>query len=69
MIELEIKIECGDEKKAKIINDSIKVDNEGYVKSYVRKKYVIAKMKGDALSLLHTFNDFISCLQLSFELV
>jgi len=69
MIELEVRVDCGNEKNARRINDAVKIDNEGYVESVAKGKYVIGRMKGEPLSLLHTFNDFISCVQLALEVV
>ncbi|RLD44003.1 MAG: hypothetical protein DRI88_10190 [Bacteroidetes bacterium] len=67
-MKLSVKIDCGSERKAKIINEALKIDNERYIESHVEGKYIVAKCEGEALSLLHTINDFFSCLQLAIEL-
>ena len=70
MIEFEIKIDCGSNKKAKIVNEALKIDNERYIESFVVGKFIIAKGKArDGMSMLHTLNDFFSCLNLAIELV
>jgi len=63
-----MKIDCGNEEKAKIVNNALKVDNKGYIKSYVEGKYIFAEGRGDALSIIHTINDFLSCLQMALKL-
>lgn len=70
MARFEIKIDCGDEKTAGIINASIKIDNDRHISSYVEGKYIIASGEEDNLmSILNTINDFLSCLSLSKEIV
>ncbi len=69
MIKFKMKIDCGNEERARIINDSLKIDNEDYIKSEVDGKYVLAYGRAEeVLSALHTINDFLSCLQLALEL-
>ena len=63
-----LEIECGTARKAKIINEALKVDNEGYVESVVKGSVIKARTKAqNLLSLLHTINDFLSCLSLAQE--
>ncbi len=69
MLELLIKIDCGSAAKAKIVNEALKIDNERYIESRVDGKHIVATCRGDAMSLVHTLNDFFSCLQLAMELV
>ena len=69
MLELLIKIDCGSVAKAKIVNEALKIDNERYIESRVEGKHIVAICRGNAMSLVHTLNDFFSCLQLAMELV
>ncbi|MCD6512439.1 MAG: hypothetical protein J7K61_02415 [Thermoplasmata archaeon] len=70
MAKFEIKIDCREEEKARIINDSLKIDNESYIQSHVEGRYIIARGESkDMLSILNTINDFLSCLTLSKTLV
>jgi len=67
-IKCRIEVECGSRREAEILNRALRVDNEGYISSSVAGKVLVAEVEeNNAMSLLHTINDFLSCLQLAVE--
>ena len=69
-IKCEIEIECRNEEEARMIEKALRVDNERYIETSVNGRNVVAKLEEkNALSALHTINDFMACLQLSMESV
>jgi len=69
-VKCRVLIECRSSKNAKLINDSIKIDNEGYLETKVEGNFILAEIETDKiLSLLHTLDDFLSCLSLSIKIV
>ena len=63
-----LEIDCGTPKKAEIINEALRVDNEGYMESKAEGSVIKARTNSENfLSLLHTLNDFLSCLLLAEE--
>lgn len=61
-------IDCGNAKKAEIINKALRIDNEGYIESMAKGKYIEAIASGSLSSLLNTINDFLSCLQMAMKI-
>lgn len=60
-------IEC---KNAEIINEAIKLENEGFIKTRVKKNLIEAEsMANNPLSLLHTLDDFLNCVALAMKIV
>ena len=69
-IKCKLCIEMRDEHEAKLVNDSIEMDNEGYIVSQVRGNSIEATAAGDdVLSMLHTLDDFLSCLSLVIRVI
>lgn len=69
-VKCRVLIECENSEKAKVINGSIKIDNEGYLETKVEGNFILAEIETDKiLSLLHTLDDFLSCLSLSIKIV
>lgn len=69
-VKCKVLIECESIEKAEIINNSIKIDNEDYVKTEVKENFILAEIETDKiLSLLHTLDDFLSCISLSIKIV
>lgn len=61
-------IDCGDAKKAEIINEALRIDNESYIESVAREKYIEAVASGSFSYLLNTINDFLCCLQIAIKI-
>ncbi|HEC77454.1 MAG TPA: hypothetical protein ENI33_09430 [Thermoplasmatales archaeon] len=69
-VKCKVLIECESIEKAEIINNSIKIDNEDYVKTEVKENFILAEIETDKiLSLLHTLDDLLSCISLSIKIV
>jgi len=63
-----IEVECKNRREARIVEKALRVDNEGYVESRLEGNKIVAVVKEkNAMSALHTINDFLACLQLSME--
>ena len=64
MIRCTIVLEYSDRKSALSIYNSVKPDNEGYVKGRVDDKRLVFEISGkEAMSLSHTVNDLLSCVK------
>lgn len=69
-VKCEIYIECKNKETANLINKALSIDNERYIKTEVRENYIIAKAEAEnIMSLLHTLDDFLSCLSLAMKIV
>ena len=65
-IHCEILLEYESHEKAENIEKALSVDNEGVLKTTVEGNVVICKLNGkSSLSILHTLNDFLSCLSVA----
>lgn len=65
-VECEFVLEYDNEKKAKIIRDSLEPDNENYVQLKQDGKKLKAKcIAKTPMELLSTIDDFLSCLTIS----
>ena len=61
-VNCDIVIDLGDVKKVKTILKAIKVDDFDFVKSKVSGKKLEAKIKANSISsLIHTLDDYLSC--------
>ncbi len=48
---------------AKVIYQSLQIDNQNFLKSWIRGKQIKVEITGLSIpSILHTLNDFLSCL-------
>ena len=57
-----IELEYPSEDVARRVHRSVSLDNEGYLVSEVRGSFISAIVEADSLSsLLHTLDDFLSC--------
>ncbi|KAA0001212.1 MAG: hypothetical protein FE046_02510 [Thermoplasmata archaeon] len=66
----EVRIRCEDAHHARVVNEAVARDNEGYVESRVEGNVIVARADaGSVYSLLHTLNDFLSCLSMAMEIV
>ena len=66
MICCNITLEFKSEEMAENILKSVEIDNEGYVKSHREGNKIMSIIKGDnPLSLLHTIEDFLSCVKVA----
>ena len=69
-ISCDICIEYDDAKKAEKILRSIKVDDFDFVTSKVHNKSLEATIKSKSVSsLLHTLDDYLSCLSIAEKIV
>lgn len=65
----EMRIQCRDAAHAEAVNGAVAKDNEGYVESRVEGNVIVARADAkSAYSLLHTLNDFLSCLSMAMEI-
>lgn len=67
-----MKIDCTleffyeDEKKARNILESVDVDNYGFVNASVQGSKLVSKIEAKNLqSLLHTLEDYLSCISIA----
>ena len=66
----EITIEYDSVKKAETVHKSIKVDNFEFVDSSIQGKKLNAKIKSNSVSsLLHTLDDYLSCVSVAEKIV
>ncbi len=69
-ISCNLNIEYADSKKAEKILRSIKVDDFDFVTSKVHNKSLEATIKSKSVSsLLHTLDDYLSCLSVAEKIV
>ena len=62
-IECKFKFKYPDEKIAENIKNSLEIDNKDYIKTELLGDTLVAKMEADSsMSLLHTIEDYLSCL-------
>ncbi|KAA0002967.1 MAG: hypothetical protein FE048_02620 [Thermoplasmata archaeon] len=65
-IHCEILLKYESEEEAKNIEKALSIDNEEFIRTYVKGNEVRGEIKGkNILSLLHTLNDFLSCLSVA----
>lgn len=63
-------LEFPDHGEAEKVHRSVELDNEGYVRSRVEGRSIHAEMEAESLkSLLHTLDDFLSCVGLAENIV
>ncbi len=66
MIACNITLEFESGEIAINILKSVKIDNEGYVKSMVEGKNIVSVIKAETpLSLIHTIEDFLICVKVA----
>lgn len=65
-VRCKLRIDCGSPQHAAIINGAVSIDNERYISSGAKGKFIEAEAEADSiLSLLHTLDDFLSCISLA----
>ena len=65
----ELRIRCEDARRARVVNEAVARDNEGYIESRVEGNVILARTDSENVySLLHTLNDFLSCLSMAMEI-
>jgi tRNA threonylcarbamoyladenosine modification (KEOPS) complex Pcc1 subunit len=65
-IKCKLEFYYDDEKTAKTVFDSVDVDNYGYVDAELREKKIVSRIKAKNLaSLLHTLEDYLSCVSIA----
>jgi len=68
--ECEVVIEYDDAEKANTVLKSIRVDDFGFVKSKINGKKLEAHIKTNSVSsLLHTLDDYLSCVSVAMKVV
>ena len=61
-----LEIDLKEEKIAKKVLESIKVDDFDFVKSKINKTVLIGEIKSNSVSsLLHTVDDYLSCVSVA----
>jgi hypothetical protein len=69
-VNCEIIIDFEDIKKVKTVLKSIKVDDLDFVKSKTNGKKLEAKIKTNSISsLIHTLDDYLSCVSVAMKIV
>ena len=65
-IECKLEFFYDDEKIAKTVFESVDVDNYGYVDAELKQKKIVSRIKAKSLaSLLHTLEDYLSCVSIA----
>ena len=66
----DLVIEFDNTEKVKTVMKSIEVDNFGFVKSKINGKKLEAQITGNSISsLLHTLDDYLSCISVAMKIV
>jgi len=69
-VNCDITIDFGDANKVKTVLKSIKVDDFDFVKSKASGKRLEAKIKTNSISsLIHTLDDYLSCVSVALNVV
>jgi len=64
-----LRIEFKSEEEARCVNEALKIDNEGYISTKLNGKFIEAEIEASKImSLLHTMDDFFSCLKEASEI-
>ncbi|MEM2935136.1 MAG: KEOPS complex subunit Pcc1 [Candidatus Thermoplasmatota archaeon] len=65
-----LRIKFKSEEEARNVNEALKIDNEGYISTKVNGKFIEAEIKEDEImSIIHTLEDFFSCLKEAIEII
>lgn len=65
-VRCKIWIDCTTPEHAAIINRAVSIDNERYIASKPNGTFIEAEAEAESiLSLLHTIDDFLSCVSLA----
>lgn len=60
----------GSASEAEKVHDSVALDNDGYLETEVTGSDLVARIEADSLrSLLHTLDDFLSCVGVAEKIV
>ena len=66
----DLQIQYGDSKKAKMVLQSINVDDFDFVTSKTNKSVLMATIKSTSVpSLVHTLDDYLACLSVAEKIV
>jgi len=75
-IALAVKVTClmtfsySSEGEAKKVLSSVQTDNVDFVKTHLEGSSLVSEMSADSvMSLLHTLNDYLSCLTVAEEVI
>ncbi|MCU0852237.1 MAG: hypothetical protein MUC90_03135 [Thermoplasmata archaeon] len=61
-----LSLEFASSEEASRINSSVEMDNEGYLETIVEGNRIVAEIPASSLkSLLHTLDDFLSCISVA----
>ena len=65
-----IEMRYNDKKTAENILKSVKVDDYNFVDSQLKDNTIVAQISADSIpSLLHTLDDYLSCLSIAEKIV
>jgi len=65
-----IEMKYNDKKTAENILKSVKVDDYNFVDSQLKDNIIVAQISADSIpSLLHTLDDYLSCLSIAEKIV
>ena len=69
-IRCKLTLEYGDEKTARIVYDSVRIDDEEFVDTRLDKNRIVATITARSTgSLLHTLNDYLACISVAEKVV
>lgn len=61
-VKCSIVLEFPSSQEAERVHRSVELDNQGYVRTKLSERTIVAEVEADSLnSLLHTLDDFLSC--------
>ncbi|MEM1513733.1 MAG: KEOPS complex subunit Pcc1 [Candidatus Thermoplasmatota archaeon] len=68
-VKCKIKIEFKSKEEARNVNEVLKIDNEKYISTKVNGKFIEAEIEANKImSIIHTLDDFFSCLKEAIEI-
>lgn len=69
-IKCRIVIEMDNKENAEAVQNALKLDNKGYIKSKIVGDKLIAETNCEDIGeLLHTLDDYLACLSIAFDAV
>jgi len=61
-----LELEYPDKKLAELVYKSVKVDDDGFISSSLKENVLVAEMEAESpSSLLHTLDDYLSCISVA----
>ncbi|MFQ5909122.1 MAG: KEOPS complex subunit Pcc1 [Thermoplasmata archaeon] len=65
-----LRFDCESEEEAKRVLSSVHADNEGFVETHLEGSALVSEISAESIpSLLHTLDDYLSCLTVAEEII